>query len=121
MVTSTSGMLIAKIQRQEALSTSCPPISGPSTLPIPPQAVQAPTACRARPAGTCHDHRQRRRGEQRAGHTLERAAATSTSIVGATAQSSEVAPKPATPEREHAPLAEDVPRASRRSGAASRA
>ena len=43
-VTITIGMLIAKIQRQEAASTSWPPISGPSTVPIPPQAVHAPTA-----------------------------------------------------------------------------
>ena len=40
----TSGTLIAKIQRQDAESTSCPPISGPATIPMPPHAVQRPTA-----------------------------------------------------------------------------
>ena len=43
-VTITIGTLMANIQRHEALSTSWPPISGPSTVPMPPQAVQAPTA-----------------------------------------------------------------------------
>ena len=43
-VISTIGTLIAKIQRHDAVSTSCPPISGPRTVPIPPHAVHAPTA-----------------------------------------------------------------------------
>ena len=49
-VISTTGMLMAKIHRQEAVSTSWPPISGPSTVPIPPHAVHAPIA-RPRSAG----------------------------------------------------------------------
>ena len=44
-VPSTSGRLIRKIQRHDAESTSWPPTTGPSTVPMPPHAVHAPTAC----------------------------------------------------------------------------
>ena len=72
-VPSTSGRLIRKIQRHDAESTSWPPTTGPSTVPMPPHAVHAPTACaalglRERP----HDHGQRRGREQRARQALQR-------------------------------------------------
>ena len=43
-VTSTSGTLIAKIQRHDVWSTIRPPTSGPTMTAIPPQAVQEPIA-----------------------------------------------------------------------------
>ena len=39
-----SGMLIRNIQRQDAIASSSPPASGPSTAAIAPQAVQVPIA-----------------------------------------------------------------------------
>ena len=44
-VTAISGMLTQKIARQESASTRAPPPAGPSTVAIPVQAVQVPTAC----------------------------------------------------------------------------
>ena len=73
-VISTIGMLIAKIQRHDAVSTSCPPISGPSTVPIPPHAVHAPTALPRSSGGKVATMTASARGrEQRAEHALERA------------------------------------------------
>ena len=40
----TSGTLIRKIQRHDAVSTIWPPISGPARIPTPPHAVQVPIA-----------------------------------------------------------------------------
>ncbi len=91
-------MLIAKIQRHEAVSTSWPPISGPSTVPIPPQAVQAPTALPRSSGGNAATMTASAAGVSRAPQTpCSARARTSSSIVGASAQSSEVTPKPATP------------------------
>ena len=94
----TNGTLMAKIQRQLAVSTSQPPSSGPMTMAIPDHAVHEPIAAAAlvRREGR-DDHRQRARRQQRAEHALQRAPATSTSIVGASAHSTLTAPKPATP------------------------
>ena len=98
MVTTTSGTLMAKIQRHDAWSTSWPPITGPSRLPIPPQAVHAPTALPRSSGGKVVTITASAAGVSTAPETPWSArAATSTSIVGASAQSSEVAPKPATP------------------------
>ena len=108
MVTTTSGTLIAKIQRQEAWSTSWPPISGPSTLPIPPQAVQAPTAAALVRREGRHDHRQRGGREQRAGHTLERAGAHQHLDRRRERAQQRGGPEACHPEREHTALAEDV-------------
>src|SRR5918996_3412562 len=98
IVTSTIGTLIAKIQRQEAVSTSCPPISGPSTVPIPPQAVQAPTAFPRSSGAKFATMTASAAGVSTAPATPCRArAATRNSTVGASAHASEVAPKPPTP------------------------
>ena len=90
--------MIAKIQRHDAASTSCPPTSGPSTVPMPPQAVQAPTA-RPRSSGRNVDTiTASAAGVSTAPATpCSARASTSSSIVGASAQNSEVTPKPATP------------------------
>ena len=91
-------MLIAKIQRHEAVSTSWPPISGPSTVPMPPQAVQAPTALPRSSGGNTATITASAAGVRTAPQTPWSArATTSSSIVGASAHSSEVTPKPATP------------------------
>ena len=95
---STIGTLIAKIQRHEAASTSCPPITGPSTVPIPPHAVHAPTALPRSSGGKVDTITASAAGVSSAPATPCRARApTSTSIVGARAQSSEVAPNRNTP------------------------
>jgi hypothetical protein len=98
IVTSTIGTLMAKIQRQEAVSTSWPPISGPSTVPMPPHAVQAPTARPRSSGGKADTITARAAGVSSAPATPWNARpATSTSIVGASAHSTEVTPKAATP------------------------
>ena len=109
MVTSTSGTLIAKIQRQEAWSTSWPPISGPSTLPIPPQAVQAPTARPRSSGGKVDTITASAAGrEQRAGHTLERAGAHQHLDRRRERAQHRGGPEACYSEREHTALAEDV-------------
>ena len=91
-------MLMAKIHRHEAASTSCPPISGPRTVPIPPHAVQAPTALPRSSGGKVATITARAAGVSRAPNTPCRArATTSSSMVGATAQKTDVTPNPATP------------------------
>ena len=105
----TSGTLSAKIQRHEAVSTSWPPRIGPNTTPIPPQAVQAPTglaALRLREGG--HDHGQSGRREERSGHPLKRAAGHQDLDRGRHRAHDRSEPEGHDPEREHAPLAEDV-------------
>ena len=97
-VSRTIGMLIAKIQRHDAVSTSWPPISGPSTVPIPPQAVQAPTALPRSSGGNTATITASAAGVRSAPETpCSARATTSISIVGASAHSSEVTPNPATP------------------------
>ncbi len=95
---STIGMLRAKIQRQDAASTSWPPISGPSTVPMPPHAVHAPTALPRSSGGKVATIVASAAGVSTAPNTPWRARAnTSISIVGATAQKTEVTPNPPTP------------------------
>ena len=95
---STIGTLIAKIQRHEAASTSWPPTTGPSTVPIPPHAVQAPTALPRSSGGKVETITASAAGVSSAPATPWSArAATSTSMVGASAQISEVTPKADTP------------------------
>src|SRR5918992_1157653 len=97
-VPTTSGMLSAKIQRQEAASTSWPPTTGPSTVPMPAHAVQAPTARPRSWGGNVRTITASAAGVSSAPETpCSARAATSVSIVGASAQNSEVPPKPATP------------------------
>ena len=97
-VISTIGTLMAKIQRQDALSTSWPPISGPRTVPIPPHAVQAPTARPRSSGGKLATITASAEGVSSAPNTPWRArATTSSSTVGAIAQKTDVTPKPVTP------------------------
>ena len=97
-MTSTSGTLMAKIQRQEAASTSWPPISGPSTVPMPPHAVQAPTALPRSSGGKVETITASAAGVRTAPATpCSARASTSSSIVGASAQNSDVTPKAPTP------------------------
>ena len=67
-----SGRLIQKIARQEIVSISAPPPAGPSTVAIPVQAVQVPTAFPARRALEGRgDDRERPRHQERAGDPLQ--------------------------------------------------
>src|SRR5215213_3275011 len=97
-VISTIGTLIAKIQRQDALSTSWPPISGPRTVPIPPHAVHAPTARPRSSGGNVATITASAEGVRSAPNTpCSARATTSSSTVGARAQNTDVTPKPVTP------------------------
>ena len=97
-VPSTSGRLIRKIQRHDAESTSWPPTTGPSTVPMPPHAVHAPTAWPRSDSANVRTITASAAGVSSAPETpCSARAATSSSIVGASAHSSEVTPKPATP------------------------
>ena len=95
-VPSTIGTLIAKIQRQyDAVSTKAAwPISGPSTVPMPPQASAAPTAWPRLAGSATATVTASAAGVARAPATPWSARpATSSSMVGASAQNSEVTPK----------------------------
>ena len=94
----TIGTLIAKIQRHEVVSTSWPPMSGPSTVPMPAQAVQEPTARPRSAGGNVVTITASAAGVRSAPATpCSARAATSSSIVGASAHASDVTPKPSTP------------------------
>ena len=98
IVTSTSGTFSAKIQRHEAVSTSWPPINGPMTTPMAPQAVHEPTALPRSSRGNTITITASAAGDTSAPLTPWSArASTSTSIVGANAHRSEVSPKPISP------------------------
>ena len=98
IVTITIGTLMAKIQRHEAVSTSCPPIRGPSTVPMPPQAVQAPTALPRSAGGKVATITASAAGVSAAPATpCSARASTSVSIVGASAHAMEGTPKAKTP------------------------
>ncbi len=95
---STNGTLMAKIQRHEAASTSQPPASGPITIAIPDHAVQEPIAAPRSAAGKTETITASALGVSSAPNTpCSARPATSTSIVGASAQSTETTPKPPTP------------------------
>ncbi len=95
---STTGTLTAKIHRHEAVSTSCPPMSGPSTVPIPLHAVQAPIARPRSSGGKVAAITASAAGVSSAPQTPWSARdSTSSSIVGATAQKTDVTPNPITP------------------------
>ena len=97
-VPSTSGRLIRKIQRHDAESTSWPPTTGPSTVPMPPHAVQAPTACPRSDSEKVRTITASAAGVSSAPESpCSARAATSASIVGAIAHSTEVTPNPITP------------------------
>ena len=97
-VPSTSGRLIRKIQRHDAESTSWPPTTGPSTVPMPPHAVHVPTACARSDSANVRTITASAAGVSSApDRPCSARASTSSSIVGASAHSSEVTPKPAIP------------------------
>jgi hypothetical protein len=97
-VMSTNGRLTAKIQRQDAASTICPPASGPTTVAIPDHAVQEPIAPPRSAGGNVATMTASALGVSSApNRPCSARPATSTPIVGASAQRSDVAPKPATP------------------------
>ena len=97
-VARTNGMLIAKIQRHEAASISCPPTSGPTMVAMPDHASQEPTAeprCAGEKAATITASAL---GASSAPKTpCATRAPTITSMLGAVAQTSEVAPNPRSP------------------------
>ena len=89
---------MAKIQRHDAASTSWPPTTGPSTVPMPPHAVHAPIAAPRSDSEKVRTITASAAGVRNAPDTpCSARAATSVPIVGASAHSIEVTPKPATP------------------------
>ena len=97
-VITTNGTLMAKIQRQSAASTSQPPASGPITNEIPDHAVQLPIAAPRSSGGKVETITANALGVSSAPNIpCSARPATSTSIVGASAHSTETAPNPATP------------------------
>ena len=108
-VTITNGTLMAKIQRHDAASTSQPPASGPITMAIPDHAVQEPIAAPRSSGPKVEMITASALGVSSAPNTpCSARPATSTSIVGASAHSSETSPNPLDADREHAPLAVEV-------------
>ncbi len=98
IVASTSGTFSAKIHRHETESTIWPPTTGPSTTPIAPQAVHAPTAFARSSSGKTVTITASAAGVSIAPATPWSArATTSSSIVGAAAQRIEATPNPPTP------------------------
>ena len=91
--------MTAKIQRHEATSTIQPPATGPRMAAIPPHAVHVPIAApRSASSSKVVTITASEAGVSSALATpCSARAATSVSIVGATAQSSDATPKPATP------------------------
>ena len=94
----TNGTLMAKIQRHEAVSISQPPMNGPMTVAIPAHAVHDPIAPPRSLGVNAITITASALGVSSAPKMPWSArAATSVSIVGAIAQSSDATPKPATP------------------------
>ena len=94
----TNGRLIRKIARHEKSCSSPPPASGPSTVAIPPQAVQLPIAGPRSDSAKVATMTAKALGVSSALATPCKArAAISAPIVGARAHSNEAAPKPPTP------------------------
>ena len=97
-VASTNGTLMAKIQRQDALSTSRPPPSGPITIAMPAHAVHVPIAAPRSSAGNVALMTDSEEGTSTApAIPCSPRAAMSRPAVGATAHSSELSAKPASP------------------------
>ncbi len=94
----TSGTLTAKIARHEIVSTSRPPTSGPRATPAAVPAVHEPIAvARSGPVKTAAMIASELGTSSAPNAPCSARAATRTSTDGAAAQSSELAPKPATP------------------------
>ena len=90
--------MIPKIQRHEAWSTSSPPPSGPITIAIPPHAVHVPIAAPRSSSGKTAVMIASEDGTSSApAIPCSARAAISSSTVGASAHSTDVAPKPASP------------------------
>jgi hypothetical protein len=97
-VASTSGTLIAKIQRHDASCTSTPPPSGPTTSAMPVHAVHEPIAAPRSDAPNVAVISARLLGTSAAPAIPWMPRATiSSSGLGASAHSSDSAPKPARP------------------------
>ncbi len=91
-------MLIRKIQRQETVSSSSPPTSGPTTVAMPLHAVQLPIAAERSDSEKTPTITASALGTSSAPATPCNArAAISACIEGESAQSSEATPKPPTP------------------------
>ena len=91
-------MLIAKIQRHDALSTIQPPASGPTIAAMAPQAVHVPIAAPRCLGANAPTITARELGTSSAPASPCRARpASRTPIVGAAAQTSENTPNAATP------------------------
>ena len=94
----TNGALIAKIQRQEKASISCPPTSGPTTVAMPDHAVHEPIAAPRWAGGNAVTMTASAAGESSAPNMpCSTRPATMTSMVGASAQMIDETPKPSTP------------------------
>jgi hypothetical protein len=90
--------LIAKIQRHEAESISCPPTSGPTTVAIPDHASQEPTAGPRWAGGKAATITASALGASSAPKTpWATRPATITPMLGASAHTIDVAPNPTSP------------------------
>ena len=108
-VTSTSGTFSAKIQRHEAVSTSWPPISGPMTTPMAPQAVHEPTALPRSSRGNTITITASAAGDtQRPADALERPGQHQDLDRGRDRAQERGHAEADQPGREHPPLAQDV-------------
>ena len=97
-VANTNGTFTAKIHRHDAASISQPPTNGPTTVAMPAHAVQEPIALPRSAGPKAKTITASALGASSAPKTPCRArAATSRSIVGASAHRSDAAPNPATP------------------------
>ena len=98
ITTTTNGALIAKIQRHDAESISCPPTSGPTTVAMPDHASQDPTAAPRCAGGNAVTITASALGVSSAPNTpWSTRPATSTSMLGASAHTIDVTPNPRTP------------------------
>ena len=97
-MTAISGRLTQKIARQESASIRAPPPAGPSTVAIPVQAVQVPTALpRAAPSKVAATIASEPGTSSAPATPCSARAPIRSSTEGATAQSTEVAPKATSP------------------------
>ena len=108
-----SGMLTQKIARQELIPIRAPPPAGPSTVAIPVQAVQVPTALpRAAPSKVAATIASEPGTSSAPAIPCRTRAPIRNSALGETAQSAEVAPKAISPIDEHPAAAELVAEAA---------
>ena len=108
--TIASGMLMMNSHRHEPIASSSPPASGPSTPAIAPHAVQLPIAPPRSSGGNVFTITASELGTSSAPATpCSARITTSTPIVGETAHSQRGDPEARHPQREHPPLAEQIP------------